>query len=317
MGVPRYEPMLATPVKDAFDHPDWFFEVKWDGVRVIATIEGASVRLHSRRGREMTSSYPECTGFTADRPTVIDGEIVALDPSGVPSFSLLQQRMNTTGAKAMSMVDKVPVTLIAFDILHHGEPTIDLPLERRWEHLDEVLPAGMVRSQVTREDGVALLDAVKAGGLEGIVAKRAGSIYRPGVRSPDWRKVVYRRSARFVVGGYLPGEGARSSTFASLLLGLFDGDRLVFAGAAGSGFDDASLRMIRDALDQMTRPTSPFGADPAIPRQAVWVEPALVAVVEFREWTHDNHLRAPVFKGFSSEPVEIVTWDSEGPDSLG
>lgn len=315
MTVPRYEPMLATPWRDPFDHPDWFFEVKWDGVRVILTIEGPTVTLHSRRGLDMTGSYPELTGFRCDRPTVIDGEVVALDGEGRPSFSLLQQRMNTTGGKARTMVERVPVTLMAFDLLHHGVPTIDRPLEERRSRLDEVLPAGMVRSDVTRGDGRALHDAVVASGLEGIVAKRSGSPYRPGVRSPEWRKVVHRRAGRFVVGGYLPGEGARSPSFASLLLGLFDGEHLRFVGAAGSGFDHASLGHIRTALDQMRRTSSPFFLDVSIPRAARFVEPALVAVVEYREWTHERHLRAPVFKGFTADPIEVVTWEAEGPDA--
>ncbi|MGF1666531.1 MAG: non-homologous end-joining DNA ligase [Acidimicrobiia bacterium] len=315
MTLPRYEPMLATPWPEPFDHPDWLFEVKWDGVRVIAAVDGSTVTLRSRRGLDMTGTYPELTGFRCDRPTVIDGEVVALDDEGRPSFSLLQQRMNTSGGRARTMVDRVPVTLMAFDLLHHGSSTIDLPLEERRDRLDQVLPAGMVRSDATRGEGRALHEAVVASGLEGIVAKRSGSPYRPGVRSPDWRKVVHRRSGRFVVGGYLPGEGARSSSFASLLLGLFDGDHLRFVGAAGSGFDHASLGHIRTALDQMQTPSSPFFLDGGIPRTARYVEPALVAVVEYREWTHERHLRAPVFKGFTADPGDVGTWQEEGPDA--
>jgi bifunctional non-homologous end joining protein LigD len=305
--------MLATSWPESFDHPDWFFEVKWDGVRVIAAVDGSTVTLRSRRGLDMTGTYPELTGFRCDRPTVIDGEVVALDDDGRPSFSRLQQRMNTTGGKARMMVERVPVTLMAFDLLHHGSSTIHRPLEERRGRLDEVLPAGMVRSDATRGEGLALHHAVVASGLEGVVAKRAGSPYRPGVRSPDWRKVVHRRSGRFVVGGYLPGEGARSSSFGSLLLGLYDGDHLRFVGAAGSGFDHASLGHIRTALDQMQRSSSPFFLDSGIPRTARFVEPALVAVVEYREWTHEQHLRAPVFKGFTADPIEVVTWEAEGP----
>jgi bifunctional non-homologous end joining protein LigD len=315
LAVPRYEPMLATPWREPFDDPGWFFEVKWDGVRVLVTIDGPNVSLRSRRGVDMTAAYPELTGFRAPEPTVIDGEVVALDVEGRPSFSLLQQRMNITGSKARAMVEKVPVTLMAFDLLHLGAPTIDLPLEERCRRLDDAMPSGMVRSDATRGEGRALHEAVVASGLEGIVAKRAGSMYRPGVRSPEWRKVVHRRSGRFVVGGFLPGEGGRSSSFASLLLGLADGDHLRYAGAVGSGFDDASLGHIRAALDQMELPVSPFYLDSAIPRSARFVEPALVASVEYREWTHARHLRAPVFKGFTADPVDVVTWDAEGPDA--
>ena len=128
--------MLATPWRESFDHPDWFFEVKWDGVRVVVTVDGPTVTLRSRRGLDMTGTYPELTGFRCDRPTVIDGEVVALDDEGRPSFSLLQQRMNTSGGRARTMVDRVPVTLMAFDLLHNGSSTIDLPLEDRRDRLD-------------------------------------------------------------------------------------------------------------------------------------------------------------------------------------
>ena len=313
MLPPIYEPMLATRWPRAFDDAGWWFEVKWDGVRVSVSGDGAAVALRSRGGLRMDDFYPEFTRVGFDRPTVIDGEIVALDGNGVPSFSLLQQRMNVRGAKARALVEKVPLTLMAFDLLHHGDPLIDLPIEERWSRLEEVLPRTMVVSPPTREHGVAVYAAVVERGLEGMVAKKAGSRYRPGVRSDDWRKVVHRTSARFVVGGYLPGQGARSGTFASLLLGLWDDDVLRFVGAVGSGFDHHALTQIRRALDQMQRPTSPFGPDPVMPRGARWVEPSLVAVVEYREWTHDLHLRAPAFKGFVIEPVELITWDAEGP----
>jgi bifunctional non-homologous end joining protein LigD len=212
-------------------------------------------------------------------------------------------------------VDQVPVTLMAFDVLHAGTPVLERPIEERWKLLEHVTDPRIVVSPPTREHGDAVFAAVLEKGLEGIVAKKSGSRYRPGMRTDEWRKVVHRRSARFVVGGYLPGDGARSGSFASLLLGLWDGGRLRFAGAAGSGFDDASLGAIRTALDQMERSRSPFHFDGVIPRNAVWVEPSLVAMIEFREWTHDRHLRAPVFKGFTMEPLETVTLEAEGPDA--
>jgi len=200
---------------------------------------------------------------------------------------------------------------MAFDVLHHGQSLIHLPIEERWARLDEILPPGMVRSPPTSEHGRAVYGAVVEKGLEGVVAKRAGSLYRPGTRGEDWRKIVHRTSARFVVGGYLPGDGNRTTSFASLLLGLWEGEALRFVGAVGSGFDFRSLRHIREALDQMERSTSPFASARSIPKQARWVHPSLVAVVEYREWTHDDHLRAPTFKGFSNDPSDRVTWESE------
>lgn len=305
--------MLASRWSAPFDDVDWWFEVKWDGVRALVEADADDTCLRSRRLRRMNDTYPEFTRVRFDRPTVIDGEIVALDDDGVPSFSLLQQRMNTTGARARALTERVPLTLMVFDILHHGTSLTELPIEERRRRLNEVAPAGMVVSPPTREHGRAVFAAVVDKRLEGIVAKRAGSPYRPGIRADDWRKVVHRTSGRFVVGGYLPGDGSRTTSFASLLLGLWHDDELRFAGAVGSGFDARSLRHIREAFDQMERSTSPFMVDPSIPKEARWVHPSLVAVVEYREWTHDDHLRAPTFKGFTDEPVESITWEAERP----
>ncbi|MDH4116100.1 MAG: non-homologous end-joining DNA ligase [Acidimicrobiia bacterium] len=310
--MPFYEPMLATPWRVPFDDPGWWFEVKWDGVRVLAEVGPDSVVLRSRNGNNMTGRYPELASVRCDQTTVIDGEIVALDSSGRPSFQLLQSRMNTTPTN--ELIDRVPVTLMAFDILHHGEELIAAPIEERWAHLDSLaLGNRVVRSSPTRGAGKALYAAVVAGGLEGVVAKKSGSPYRPGRRSPDWRKIVHRRSGRFVVVGFLPGHGARASTFASLLLGLHRDQGIVYVGAVGSGFDDASLVHIRAALDQMQIDDRPVRSDSTIDRSARWVEPVLCAVVEYREWTGDGHLRAPVFKGFAAEPATDATWEAEGP----
>lgn len=316
MPPPHYEPMLATRWSAPFDDERWWFEVKWDGVRAIVEIDENETSLRSRRGRRMDASYPEFGRFRSDRPTVIDGEIVALDDRGVPSFSLLQQRMNASGARAASLVEHVPLTLMVFDLLHHGEPLVDRPIEERWDRLAEAAPAGVVVSPPTKEHGTAVWTAIVASGLEGMVAKKAGSPYRPGSRTDEWRKIVHRTSGRFVVGGYLPGDGNRTTSFASLLLGLWQGEELRYVGAVGSGFDFRSLRHIREALDQMGRTTSPFAPDRSVPKGARWVHPSLVAVVEYREWTHDRHLRAPTFKGFSGDPVESVTYESEGPASV-
>jgi bifunctional non-homologous end joining protein LigD len=313
MALPTYEPMLATNWPAIFDHPDWWFELKWDGIRVVVEADADGVRLRSRQGKVMTEAYPELSAWSATTQRVYDGEIVAFDESGNPSFSQLQQRMNATGARAREAAGTNPVTLIVFDMLHDGAPITDLPIEDRRSRLAEALPPGAVVAAPTLEHGSALFTAVIERGLEGVVAKRAGSSYQPGRRSPDWRKIVHRRSSRFVVGGYLPGEGVRWATFGSLVLGLWVGERLRFVGSVGSGFDDAQLGHIRRALDELAAPSSPFEPDGAIPRSVRWVEPSLVTVVEFREWTHDSHLRAPVFKGLTIEPVESITWDAEGP----
>jgi bifunctional non-homologous end joining protein LigD len=308
-----YEPMLATPWPGPFDDPEWWFDVKWDGIRALVEIEGPTVTIRSRRGRVMTESYPELRGWSLPRPTTIDGEIVAFGEAGIPSFQLLQQRMNLTGRAAVAATEKVPVTMVAFDLLYDGESLLGRPIEERWDRLREIVPPQMVVADPVRAAGIAIYEAVGERGLEGVVAKRAGSRYTPGRRSDDWRKIVHRRSGRFVVGGFLPGGGGRGATFGSLALGLFEGDRLDYVGSVGSGFDGSALRVLRGGLDDLGRDTSPFADTSVIPSDVKWVEPALVAVVEYKEWTPDRHLRAPVFKGLTVEPVETVTWEEEGP----
>lgn len=307
----RYQPMLAAPWPAPFDDPDWFFDVKWDGVRAIVR-GGREPTIASRRGNNVTSSYPELV--SSEWPdAVVDGEIVVLDEDGVPSFQRLQHRMNTAHPDRSLRADH-PVAYMAFDILEKdGIPLIDAPLTERRATLEGLdLPVGVVVSPLTREHGTALFDAVVETGLEGIVAKRAGSRYRPGARSADWRKVVHFPRIKAVVGGFTPGEGTRAATFGALQLGLFTDGALRWVGGVGSGFDDASLHAIRDALDELVTEQSPFTAERPIPPMR-YVEPALVAVVAIRQWTDDGHLRHPVFHGLVVEDPGSITWSAEGP----
>ena len=302
--------MLATPWPAPFDDPGWIFELKWDGVRCLLSVD-ETVQLTSRAGNNMTARYPELAGLDLPPAIVLDGEIVALDDSGRPSFELLQSRMSTTPVGS----SPVPVTYVAFDLLYDGESLLQVPLERRWERLSELLlPAPVVTAD--RFSGVSgpIWQFVLDRDLEGIVAKRLGSSYVPGNRSPDWRKIGNFKQVRAVVGGFTAGTGGRSSTYGALLLGLSDGDRLRWIGSVGSGFDDRSLRMIRSALDQMTVTESPFRPDSELPVGSTWVEPRLVAMVRFKQWTLSGRLRAPSFKGFTSDPADTVTFGSEGPE---
>ncbi|MGI9608744.1 MAG: non-homologous end-joining DNA ligase [Acidimicrobiia bacterium] len=311
MRLPDFEPMLATKWPAAFDSEDWWFEVKWDGYRAIVGNTGEGIRARSRRGLDLAEQFPELTGVPLPEGVVIDGEIVAFDETGRPSFSLLQKRSGFGGAGTDA---DVGVNLVVFDLLFRGVDVTGQRYEERRRLLEELeLPAPIVVPVPTPERGVSLFEAVHEQGIEGIVAKRLGSTYRQGRRSPDWRKVSVRHRLRAVVGGYVPGEGGRAETFGSLLVGLFDDDEFRWIGAVGSGFDEPSLAAFSNALANLERPTSPFTNEVRVPQVPVWVEPGIVVAVEYKEWTADSHLRAPVYKGIEIADPEGVTWGTEGP----
>lgn len=316
MSLPGFEPMLAVPWDRIFAGPGWSFELKWDGVRSLVGTDGTAVRLRGRRGSDMTARYPELGAVSLPRPMVLDGEIVATNEDGSPSFERLQRRMHLGDRRTIDRaMAEVPVTLVVFDLLAlDGLPLISEPWASRRERLASLrLPQPLVRADVVIEDGPALWDAVTGRGLEGVVAKRLESPYRPGIRSPDWRKIPNVRLLKAVVGGFTPGEGGRSSSFGSLLLGLWEGERLRWVGSVGTGFTDRDLVGVRSALDEMTRPGSPFHPDADLPDGSTWVLPSLVASVGFREWTSAGRLRHPRFRGFTDDPTETITWQAEGP----
>lgn len=304
--------MLASPWPAPFSNEGWLFEPKWDGIRAILTRDGDRPMIHTRRGTEVGARYPELSGVALAERLVLDGEIVALDEVGNPSFERLQRRIHRAGGPRSG---EPSVSFVAFDLLWlNGESLIGLALEERLRRLGALpLEHPFVRAEPVRGDGVGLWEAITARDLEGMVAKRLGSIYRPGIRSADWRKIPHLHTARVVVGGYTPGSGGRSRTFGSLLLGLWEGRRLRWVGAVGSGLGDADLVAVRRALDEMRREDSPFHPDPDMPSPAAWVEPALVAAVRFRNWTAAGRLRHPVFQGFTNDDPERATWEAEGP----
>jgi bifunctional non-homologous end joining protein LigD len=310
--LPDFEPMLATKRDRPFDDEGWWFEVKWDGYRAIVGAESGRIRARSRRGLDLLGPFPEVASVEVPDGVVVDGEIVAFDDEGRPSFSLLQRR---TGFGGSGTGAPVGVNLVVFDVLFHGEDVTGLPYEERRELLENLeLPSPMIVPDPTPTRGIGLFEAVRAEGLEGIVGKRLGSRYQPGRRSEDWIKVSVRHTLRAVVGGYLPGEGGRSSTFGSVLVGLYEPAGLRWVGAVGSGFDDPSLAAFHDALTQIERDSSPFSNEVVVPGgRPVWVEPAIVINVEYKEWTRDDHLRAPVYKGVEIAEPETVTWAEEGP----
>jgi bifunctional non-homologous end joining protein LigD len=299
--------MLASAWPQPFDDDQWVFELKWDGVRCVAS----TIELRSRRGNDMTARYPELAGLELPDGLVLDGEIVAMDESGRPSFGRLQRRMNRVPGIGEPIT---PVTYVVFDLLADGDPLLNDPLERRVARLRMLdLPPPLVCADQYPEKSDAIWQFVVANDLEGIVGKRLGSPYVPGLRSPDWRKIGYFKQLRAVVGGFTQGTGGRTSTFGALLLGLWHGDRLRWIGAVGSGFNDRSLVAIRTALDAMTIADSPFHPVAEIPRGSIWVQPQLVAMVRYKEWTAGGRVRAPSFLGFTDDPIDVVTWEVEGP----
>jgi bifunctional non-homologous end joining protein LigD len=259
----------------------------------------------------MTGRYPEIAAVDLEPGLVLDGEIVATDSEGRPSFELLQGRLSSDRLRAGA---PTPVSYVVFDVLHYRASLVDLPIEARLERLDRIeLPAPFVRSDRVDQDSQVVWDFVLANDLEGIVAKRRGSPYRSGIRSPDWRKIGNFKQLRAVIGGYTPGTSGRSGTFGALLMGLWVGAELRWIGAVGSGFANRELVAIRDALDEMRISESPFAEDPEMPGDARWVEPHLVAMVRYKQWTAAGRVRAPSFKGFTGTPAADATWESEGP----
>lgn len=309
--LPDYEPMQATRWPSPFDDESWWFEVKWDGYRAIVGSVDGQVRARSRRGLDLTGPFPELKTLDIPDGVVVDGEVTAFDEDGQPSFSLLQQR---TGFGGKGTGARVGVNLVVFDVLFRGEDLTSMPYEGRRQILVDLdLGSPILVPDPTPTNGIGLFDAVRDRGMEGIVGKRLGSPYQPGRRSADWRKVSVRRRLRAVVGGYMPGEGGRAATFGSLLVGLYEPRGLRWIAAVGSGFDETSLVAFREAISQLEREDSPFINDVIAPGSPSWVEPGIVINVEYKEWTHDDHLRAPVYKGIEIADPETVTWDEEGP----
>ncbi len=291
------------------------FEAKWDGVRVLARVDHDGFALHTRNGRLATAAYPELAALGAALdgiPAILDGEVVAFDERGLPSFQQLQGRMHVTDARtAAGLGAATPVTYLVFDLLHLGDRSLlDAPwAERRalLESLELTGPSWATPASFVGE-GAATLAAMQDRGMEGVVAKQVDSPYRPGIRSKAWTKVVLTARDEFVVGGWLPGEGRRAGGIGSLLLGLPTADgRLRFVGGVGTGFTDAELGRLERALRATQTTLSPFVAP--LPRKAVFVVPTLVVDVEYRERTAGGILRHPSYKGtrVDKSPADVDT----------
>jgi bifunctional non-homologous end joining protein LigD len=308
---PAFAPMMAEPGGRPFDDPDWVFEPKLDGVRSLVYLGMNSVRLVSRTGKDQTERYPEL-GRIFERVTaenaVLDGEIVAFDAAGRPSFQRLQQRMNLASESEIDrMRREVPVQLFVFDVMWlDGQDLTKLPLTERRARLEEIVVPGkgIDLTLVVPEHGTALWESAKERGLEGVIAKRAASRYLPGRRSPDWRKVKVLNRDDFVILGWTPGQGGRASSFAALLLGAHVAGKLRWVGQVGTGFSDRTLKGLMAKLTELETDRPAVDEDPELARVpgARWVRPELIASVEYLQVTEGGRkLRAPSFKGLRDD----------------
>ena len=294
-------PMLATLVDAPFDDPAWAFEIKWDGFRAICTIDAVgSVAVTSRNGLDLLRRFRDLSALATafkSLPVVVDGEICALDAEGRSSFQALQQIEISARAKS-----RTPLTFVAFDLLYaDGHDLRALPLVERKAKLEALIVPGhdVLFSQHIVGQGKAFFELAQREQLEGIIGKRLDSPYRMS-RSRDWFKIKAKHEEEFVIGGWTEPKGSRSD-FGALLLGKYDGGKLVFAGQVGTGFNHKLLNEIGKQLQERERKTSPFGAVPRMKPAPHFVTPDLVAQIAFAEWTDDGLLRQPVFLGLRAD----------------
>jgi len=311
-------PMLAVPgeLPPPAQDDAWAYEMKWDGVRAVAYVQGGTVRLMSRNDLDVTRSYPEVAAppaGLAGEAVVLDGELVTFDDRGRPSFARLQERMHVRDvAAARRLAERVPVVYLVFDVLSvGGRPLLRTPYSERRAALvglDVNGDAWRVPPSF-RGPGADVLAASKETGLEGVVAKRLTSVYLPGRRSPDWRKVKHVRMQEVVIAGWRPGRGRREGGLGSLILGVQGPAGLEHVGGVGTGFTERMLDDLGVRLARLGRATSPFAHElpRAETRDARWVEPRLVGEVVFTEWTPDGRLRHPSWRGLRPDkaPGEV------------
>jgi bifunctional non-homologous end joining protein LigD len=310
----RIAPMLAKSGTLPRREELYGFEVKWDGIRTILFCDHGHLELQGRNFTDFTPRYPEVRALGRElgaRRIVLDGEIVAFDAEGRPSFERLQSRMHLASDSAVRRRMKdTPVTYVIFDLLYlDGHSTMSLAYEDRrtlLEQLELEGPSWRVPAY-HRGEGRALQAATREHGIEGIVAKRLDCPYEAGRRGSGWTKVPNVRQQDVVIGGWTPGEGGRSGRLGALAVGVMDDGKLLYAGKVGTGFTEETLGLVQRELDRLEREGSPFeGRQP--PRGTRFVEPELVALVEFREWTRTGTLRAPSFKGLRPDvaPQETI-----------
>jgi bifunctional non-homologous end joining protein LigD len=298
----RLQPMLATLTDAPFDDPGWVFETKWDGFRMVSCIERGSVTLYSRNGKIVSDSYRRVAQALEriEHDAVIDGELVALDPHGVPRFQLLQNALRT----------QVNLNYYAFDLMFlDGEDIRGLPLLDRKQRLRRILPKSSVLafSEHRREHGTIFFKEAEQQGLEGIMAKRARSLYLSGTRSTDWLKVKAVRRQEAVIVGFTAPRRSRPF-FGSLVLALRADKGWCYIGHVGTGFTHAILKELHAKLAALRTTSSPFPTRVKDEAATTWVKPRLVAEVKFTEWTAGGEMRHPVYLGLRADkqPSEVV-----------
>jgi bifunctional non-homologous end joining protein LigD len=284
------KPMLATLVREPFNHPEWIFEVKWDGYRAIAEIQDGNVSIYTRNQISLNKKFFPITealrkfGFEA----VLDGEIVVVDDQGRPNFQMLQNYQKSGSGHLLYYV---------FDLLFlRGHDLTNLPLLRRKELLKKILPAAryIKISDHVEEEGVLFFNVVKEKGLEGIIAKHSQSTYRMGRRSRQWLKIKTQLAQEGVIAGFTEPRGGRKY-FGSLVLGVFEGNELIYIGHSGGGFGAENLKNIYERLQPLILKECPFKIKPPTPTPVIWVKPELVCEVAYAGWTEDGLMRHPVF----------------------
>lgn len=324
-GPDLIRPMLATTI-DAIPeqprsaaHAEWAYEMKWDGVRAVVYLDPDGLRIMSRNDRDVAVSYPELQPMArhlASPGTVLDGEIVALGEDGRPSFGRLQQRMHVSDPGSAAQLSRtVPAVFLAFDLLRlGGESLLGQSYAQRRELLErlDIDTAHWQTPPAFAGSGAEAVQASLDQRLEGVVAKRLDSPYRPGVRSPDWRKAKNIKTQEVIVGGWRPGQGRRTDTIGSLLVGVPDaaGRGLTYVGHVGTGFSQAALAQLSVRLQALRTADSPFATPLPRPdaRDAIWVRPTIVGEVAYSEWTAEDRLRHPAWRGLRPDkrPDEVV-----------
>ena len=312
------KPMLAKQSGLPIDDAEYGFEIKWDGMRALLYCQDGQIRILSRNQKNVTAQYPEIKGLGRSGPKrqfILDGEIVYFDGTGQPSFSGLQHRMGLSDYKNIEdQKQKYPVTYIIFDLLsYQGESILHHPYTMRREMLGKMRLEGPAWQTPDYKlgSGQDILEAVRKMGLEGIVAKKLNSRYIPGKRSGDWLKIKNRQRQELVIGGWIPGNGVRRGKIGALLLGYYESpittvqqncnlQQLHYAGKAGTGFALADLEYLGSLLLPLTISYNPFNSIPPV-KGAIFVNPVLVGEFEFTEWTPNNTLRHPVFKGLRTD----------------